>query len=180
MVKTTTTEKQPAKKEAETKVESKTLKEKKVSKKVDTTTSTKVAVILVRGLVGVRAGIKDTLLLMRLTRKNNCVVLENNAITRGMLQKVKDYVTWGEIDDATYTKLIKERGEEYKGRTQDSKGKYTYNRFIELDGKNYKKMIKLNPPKKGFGRKGIKVPFSMGGALGKRGVKINDLIERML
>ena len=179
MVKTTTTEKQPAKKEAETKVESKTLKEKKVSKKVDTTTSTKVAVILVRGLVGVRAGIKDTLLLMRLTRKNNCVVLENNAITRGMLQKVKDYVTWGEISDDVYNQLVEKRGEEYEGRLSDSKKKYNY-KTLDINGKKYKRYFRLNPPRKGFGRKGIKIAFKVGGGLGDRKEKMNDLILRML
>ena len=34
--------------------------------------------------------------------------------------------------------------------------------------------------KKGYGRKGIKTPFSKGGALGYRGDKINDMIQRMM
>jgi large subunit ribosomal protein L30 len=37
----------------------------------------------------------------------------------------------------------------------------------------------LHPPRGGFERKGIKVPFTTGGALGNRGDKIVDLIEKM-
>ena len=43
-----------------------------------------------------------------------------------------------------------------------------------------KKFFRLSPPRKGFGRKGIKFAFTKGGALGYRGIKINDLIKRML
>ena len=43
-----------------------------------------------------------------------------------------------------------------------------------------KPFFRLNPPVKGFDRKGIKVPFSLGGALGYRKEKINDLIKRMV
>jgi len=40
--------------------------------------------------------------------------------------------------------------------------------------------FRLKPPVKGFERKGIKVPYSMGGALGYRKDNINNLIIRML
>ena len=43
-----------------------------------------------------------------------------------------------------------------------------------------KTFFKLSPPRRGFERKGIKIPFSMGGALGYRKNKINDLIQRMV
>ena len=43
-----------------------------------------------------------------------------------------------------------------------------------------KQFFKLNPPRSGFERKGIKVPFSLGGALGYRKNNINDLIKRMV
>jgi len=42
-----------------------------------------------------------------------------------------------------------------------------------------KPFFRLNPPVKGFGA-GVKVPFSLGGALGYRKDKINELIKRML
>jgi len=43
-----------------------------------------------------------------------------------------------------------------------------------------KLFFKLCPPVHGFERKGIKKPFSMGGVLGYRKEKINELIKRMV
>ena len=94
--------------------------------------------------------------MLRLFKKNFCVLLDDTPDMRGMLIKVKDYVTWGEIDDETLKSLKEKRSDKDK------------------------KFFRLNPPKKGFGRKGIKVPFGIGGALGDRKEKINDLINRMV
>ena len=97
-----------------------------------------------------------------------------------MLKKAKDYITWGEVDDKTFQELVEKRGQEFKGVTQDLNGKYTYKKFFEFNSKKYKKVFRLNPPRKGFGRKGIKKPFNMGGSLGNRDKKMVDLIKRML
>ncbi len=140
----------------------------------------KIAVVRVRGLIGVRHDIERTLKKLRLYKKNYCVVVQKSPSYLGMIKKVKDYVTWGGIDDGTYNALIEKRMEEYKGRVSDSKGKINYNKFIDVNGKKIKKIFRLNSPKKGYGRKGIKVSFKVGGALGYREDKISDLIERML
>ena len=142
-------------------------------------TGTRIAVILVRGLVNVSADVKNTLAMLRLLRKNNCVIINDTPENKGMLIKVKDYVTWGTLDDTTFKDLVEKRGHENRGRTTDSKQKYSYKTF-DVDGKKYKPYFRLNPPQKGFGRKGIKVAFKVGGALGDRKEKINDLIKRML
>ncbi len=139
----------------------------------------KIAVVLVRGMVNVTQGVKDTLAMLNLSRKNTCIVVEDTPIYRGMIQKVKDYVTWGEVSDETFKAIVEKRGVEFKGRENDSKKKYSY-KFIEVNGKKYKPYFRLNPPTKGFGRKGIKMPFKLGGALGDRKDKMNDLIMRMI
>ncbi len=139
----------------------------------------KIAIILVRGLVGVRQDVKDTLSMLGLTRKNHCVVIPNNPINVGMIKKAKDYITWGPISEEVFKELVAKRGEEWKGRVEDSKKKYTY-KSLEVDGKKYKRYFRLNPPRKGFGRKGIKMPFKLGGGLGDRADKMDDLIKRML
>jgi len=83
----------------------------------------------------------------------------------GMVKIAKDFVTWGPIDEATLKLLIDKRQEKTKGK----------------DGKiKEKPFFRLQPPRKGFGRKGIKETFSNSGALGNRGEKINDLIQRMI
>lgn len=139
----------------------------------------KLAVVLVRGLIDMNQPLKDALRVLRLHRKNHCVIVADNPVSRGMLNKVKDYVTWGEISSETYTELVERRGKEFKARQTDGKKKYSY-ATIEFKGKKYKPYFALNPPLKGFGRKGIKVAFRAGGALGNRGEKMNDLIKRMM
>lgn len=142
--------------------------------------SNKLAAIRVRGIIGVRDRIEDTLNMLRLYRKNYCCVLPNNEIYAGMLKKTKDFITWGEIDDDTFKMLVEKRGEDFKGRENDSKGKIKYNDFVVINSKKIKKYFRLSPPRKGFGRKGIKYPYKNGGALGYRGPKINELIQRMV
>ncbi len=141
--------------------------------------SSKLAVILVRGIVGVTQQVKDTLRMLNLTRKNSCVVVNNTPSLKGMIMKVKDYVTWGEISDKTYQELVNKKGREFKGAVQDRKKKYSY-KHVVVGNKKYAPDFRLNPPLKGFGRKGIKVSFKAGGALGYRGEKMNELLARMI
>ncbi|MBI4147284.1 uL30 family ribosomal protein [Candidatus Woesearchaeota archaeon] len=134
------------------------------------TSKGKLAVVLVRGMVKVVKPIKETLMMLNLNRKNHCVVIEDTPAYNGMLFKVKDYITWGEIDEATFAELVHKRGQ-----LSDGRGK-----SVEINGKKYKRHFALNPPLKGFGRKGIKTSFKVGGGLGYRGEKMNDLVKRML
>ena len=120
----------------------------------------KIAVIRVRGNIGLKTEIKDTLKMLNLHRSNFCAVVPKNDSYLGMIKKVKDYVTYGELDDETYKLLSEKRGEK--------------------KGDKLKPFFRLSPPKKGFGRKGIKIHFSKGGTLGYRGAKINELIKRMI
>ncbi len=131
----------------------------------DTNSAKKVAIIRVRGIIGIRKDIKDTLDMLRLYKKNYCVVLNNTPSINGMVKKVKDYVTYGDISEETSKLLIEKRGK----TAHDREGKEVLKPFF-----------RLNPPRKGFGRKGIKLPFAVGGALGNREDKINDLIKRMI
>ena len=148
---------------------------------VNVTNSQKqLAVIRIRGLTGIKIKIEDTLQMLRLYKKNYCCVLPHNPVYIGMLKKAKDYITWGEIDDETFNTLVSKRGEEFNGRETDSKEKINYNDFISINNKKIKKYFRLNSPKRGFERKGIKHSFQQGGALGYRGTAINDLIKRMI
>ncbi len=139
-----------------------------------------VCAIRVRGQTGIRGEIKATLDMLRLYKNNFCIVKEESPTLKGMLHKCKDFITYGEIDSALYDELVQKHGKPFTGRLTDTKGKIQYNKYITIEGKNYKPFFRLNPPKKGFGRKGIKMPFTLGGALGNRGEKIADLLKRML
>jgi len=151
------------------------------------------AIIRVRGTVNVSSDIKKTLELLRLRKVNHCVLIEENKVNKGMLQIVKDYTTWGEVDKETILNLIKSRGmlvgdknlsEEYvKSATSYSnieklsqaiiENKFSYKEIPDI-----KPLFRLNPPKKGY--EGIKRSFKNGGALGYRGKEINKLIKRMI
>ena len=140
----------------------------------------KIAAIRVRGLIGIKDTVEYTLKMLRLYRKNYCTVVPDTPTSMGMLQKSKDFITWGEIDDETFKLIVDKRGESFHGKEKDSKEKISYDDFILVNNKKIKKYFRLNPPRKGFGRKGIKSSFVNGGALGYRGEKINDLIKRMI
>jgi len=137
--------------------------EKKIEEKAKP--SKKIAVIRIRGSIKVKKAINDTLDMLKLYKRNYCVILDKTPNILGMLQKVKDYITWGEINDETLKSLKEKRME----KTKDKKGKTVEKSFF-----------RLHPPRKGFEKKGTKVPFKVGGALGYRGDKINDLIKRMI
>jgi len=151
------------------------------------------AAVRVRGIVNVKPDIKRTLQLFRLTRVNHCVLLEENASIKGMLQIAKDYITWGEIDKAILSELIGSRGklEGDKDITEDYiKSATSYNNLEKLsqaiidnkfkykDIPNVKPIFRLSPPKKGY--EGIKRSFVNKGALGYRRKEINKLLERMI
>ncbi len=153
-----------------------------------------IAVIRIRGRVGVREDIEKTLRLLRLRRKHTCVVLRPTKDIAGMINKVKDYVTWGEIDRETLKELLIKRGrlvgnkkltEEYLKEKlgmslDDVVDKIMKGEMRLRDIPGLKPFFRLSPPRGGFERGGIKRPFHLGGALGYRGRYINDLIRRMI
>lgn len=149
------------------------------------------AVIRVRGSVGVRKDIKDTLSMLRLHRINHAVLLDETPSYKGMLQKAKDYITWGEIEKDTLASIIKKRGRlpGNKKITEEyikDKGYPTFKKFaeaiikgeIKLEDLDIKPVFRLHSPRKGY--ESVKKSFSEGGSLGYRGDKINELIQRMI
>ena len=67
-------------------------------------------VIRARSDRGVTKKIRDTMAMLNLTRVNHAVLLPETPSYAGMLQKTKDFVTWGEVDADTISTLLKERG----------------------------------------------------------------------
>ena len=67
------------------------------------------AVIRIRGSVNTRKEINDTLKMLRLPYVNNCVLAEDKPEIKGMIEKCKYYVTFGEIDKETLVALLKKR-----------------------------------------------------------------------
>lgn len=140
-----------------------------------------IAVLRIKGNVKVPEAIQNTLHRLNLNRKNHLVFYEKNDAVLGMVKRVKDYVTYGEVDESFVKEVLEKRGDLYESSLTDSKKLYEYkSRFFEFGKKKYKKAVRLNPPVGGFERKGTKKGFNQGGSLGYRGDKIKDLISKML
>ena len=68
------------------------------------------ALIRLRGNVGIRKEFEYVFKLLHLTRKNHVTLLEETESSLGMIRKIKDYSTWGEVTLETLSLLLKKRG----------------------------------------------------------------------
>jgi len=149
------------------------------------------AVVRIRGNVEVRREVRDTLKMMKLESPNNCIVCPEAPEWRGMIEKVKDWVTYGEIDGKMLVALLKKRlraGEKKvdEKMLKDIAGYENFEKFADdlfvgkIKLKQFKKLkqfFRLTPPSKGF--KSVKLHYPKGD-LGYRGKEINELLKRMI
>jgi large subunit ribosomal protein L30 len=132
---------------------------------------------------------------LNLSRVNHAVIVPDRPTYAGMLQKTKDYVTWGEVDAETVATLIRERGQLVGGAAvtdADVKAETDYKNIDTFaaalasgeatvkDMASLKKVFRLHPPRGAKGWGGIKRHFTVGGALGFRGDAILELVPRMI
>ena len=110
-----------------------------------------IAIIRIRGVQGARWRAKRTMEALSLTRRHHMVLVPDLPALKPMLNECKDYIAWGEADEATLTKLKAKMGE--------------------------RKVYRLHPPVKGFGSIKKQGPKGTIGNIGKR---INSFIERMI
>lgn len=166
------------------------------------------AVVRIRGVVNTPRDVESTLDYLRLRRKFVMTLVVARPEVEGMLRKVQNWVTWGEIDADTLAQVLAKRGRIVgdKPLTLEHLRKYGWQSYEELalayvsgeidkiacpkrgawprkDGKvlcipYLKPFFRLHPPIGGF--KDTKRGFSEGGDLGYRGPEINDLILRMI
>jgi len=149
--------------------------------------------VRVRGTISAPLEVLETLKMLRLTRNNYAVLIDNRPSFLGMLKTAQNFITWGEASKETVTALIKNRGKLVgsKKLTEEYVQKLGYKSLEELAEAilnckvEYWKLPKiqpvfrLHPPTKGFKGK-IKKSYNVGGELGYRGEKINELIKRMI
>jgi large subunit ribosomal protein L30 len=141
-----------------------------------------IGIVLVRGTIGTRPEVRETLKRLNLTRKNSVVFVEDTPQTRGMIHIVKDYVTFGAVSDETVKAVIEARAETPAMRASRVPGREARpasGRQGTVLGSTVKLPIRLSPPRKGFERGGIKKPFSQGGALAER-TNMDELLMRMV
>ena len=68
-----------------------------------------ICVIRIAGRVKLNKKVKESLDRLRLEKKYSCVVLEPTKDNIGMINAVKDFVAFGEINDDTYKQLLEKR-----------------------------------------------------------------------
>lgn len=148
--------------------------------------------VKVRGTISAKREARETLDMLHLSRNNYAVLLDNRPSFIGMLFRVQNYVTWGEVSKETVAMLLKERG-------RLAGGKKLSDEYVQKQGyksidalaeaiasckveyqklPNIQPVFRLHPPSKGFKGK-TKKSYSSGGEAGYRGKKINELIKRM-
>jgi len=118
-----------------------------------------IAVIRIRGQVKLRNDLDSTFTRLNLPKKYSCIFIdEKDVIRMGMLNKIKQYVIFGTVDDATVKKVMAAR------------------EHVTKDGKR-KGFCRLHPPIGGF-KKSTKLAIPMG-VLGKNN-DIAKLLEKMI
>ncbi len=152
------------------------------------------AVVRIRGRVGIKPDIRYTLDMLRIRRKFWATIVPYTPSYKGMLHKVKDYSTYGEVDEETLVELLRYRGRLRNGGkiTDEWLRENTEFESVEglagviLSGKvKFHKLewvipyFRLRPPKGGF-KRSTKRSWNDGGELGYRGEEINRLLRRMI
>ena len=151
------------------------------------------AIIRVRGLKHVRPETKNALKTLNLDRKNHCVLVPVNDSTKGMLHQIKDYVAFGPLKVETLTTLLQKRArlegdkplttEFLKAHKMDSMAalaKALHEEKVTLKKLGIKSVMRLNSPRKGFGRVGMKQGVGLKGPLGFHENGIDELIGHMM
>lgn len=152
--------------------------------------------VRIRGAPGMRKTILDTLKMLRMHRVNHGVLVWGVKSFMGMLDKCKDYIAFGEINENSLLKLLTIRGkiegnkpltdEHVKNLTKYKnipelaqallKGEIQYR---EKDIYKIKPVFRLHPPKGGH-RGTIKKHFNEKGTLGYVKDYINEIIKKMV
>jgi len=147
-------------------------------------------IVRVRGEADSPSGVRDTLDMLNLSQVNAFTVVPEEDTYRGMVQKVNDYVAYGEPDAETVAMLLETRGETLEGGDVDDD--FAEEQSFEsvahlaeevvagestLRDAGVNPTLRLHPPRKGHD--GIKHSYKQGGVLGNHGDEIDDLLRRM-
>jgi len=150
-------------------------------------------VVRVRGTIRASRHVRENLQTLHLTRNNYAVLVDDRPSFLGMLKAAQNFITWGEASKEIVDILIKKRGRlaGNKKLTEDYAQTTGYKSLEELAEAlfschveywklpNVQPVFRLHPPTKGFKGK-IKKGYGIGGELGYRGEKINELLKRMM
>ena len=152
------------------------------------------AVVQVRGEVNRQQDVQDTLEMLNIHSVNHCTLVPETDTYVGMVNKVNDYVAYGEPNAEVLETVLAKRAEPLEGRQADVDEEWLaehteYDDFgalaealldeeTTLREQGLSPTLRLHPPRGGHA--GIKKPTVEGGQLGKHTTdEINDLLESM-
>lgn len=149
-------------------------------------------VVRIKGQVDVPYWAQTTLKLLKLEKKYRATIIPAKDNTLGMLNKVKHYVSWHEVDSALAKELLDKKGRKsgYKKITQEVLDEIGFKTTDELaaslaEGKTSLTKLKplkpwfaLSPPRHGF-KKSTKRMFGQKGVLGQN-KELGTLVRNMM
>ncbi len=149
--------------------------------------------VRVRGTISAQRDTRETLDLLHLKHTNHALLIDNRPDYLGMLQRVNNYVTYGEPSKEIVSAMLQKRAKLVGGKklTEEYIQKQGYKSFDDLAEAivnckvAYQKLpdtqplFRLHPPSKGYKGK-TKKSFRAGGEAGYRGEAINALVKRMI
>ncbi|MBU0957456.1 MAG: uL30 family ribosomal protein [Nanoarchaeota archaeon] len=137
-----------------------------------------IVAIRIKGMLKLNTQFKETLHRLRLRRKYACVLINPTKESLGMINKVKQMIAFGNIDDKTLLELIEKRGQpiDKSVKIDPKAAAEAIKKGENSQDYNLKPFFRLHPPRKGIKSK---EPYPKG-VLGNHKEKINDLIKRML
>lgn len=136
-------------------------------------------VVRMRGTVNTPHWARTTLDLLHLNKRFRATIIPSKENTKGMLDKVKHYVSWQQVDVSITKELLekKARKGDYKKVTEEDVVKLGFKNTEDLakslaEGKTSLSKLKplkpwfaLSPPKHGF-KRNTKTMYGEGGILG--------------
>ncbi len=134
--------------------------------------------IRISGLVEMPMGAQETLFRMRLRRKYAAVLLQSTPSNLKLLQNIRNFIAYGDIDPETLALLVEKRGMTLDKKKVDTKKVIEVLDKKGLEGAGLKPFFRLHPPRGGIDSK-IHYPIR-GGVLGDNKKDINELVRRML
>jgi len=149
-------------------------------------------VVRIRGQADVPHWATNTLKLLKLDKKFRATIIPAKENTLGMLNKIKHYISWQEIDISTTKELLDKKGRKsgYKKITTEDLSEIGFKTIDELassltEGKSSLSKLKplkpwfaLAPPKHGF-KRSTKRLYGQKGVLGHN-KELVTLVKRMM
>ena len=137
-----------------------------------------ILVIRIAGLVEIPPQPQEAMFRMRLRRKYSAVLIEPTKENMSLLETVRNFVAYGDINKETLKLLIEKRAQSIDKKKINAETIIEQMNKKDLESLGVKPFFRLHPPRGGIDSK-IHFPRKKG-VLGDNKEKINDLVRRML